>query len=150
MALQENTNSSLFKMIKKIPITLTLLFFSFFIIIAAASDPVRSEEHAPPDTQQLIAQWQRTDGPYLVDIRKINQDETLDAAYYNPNTINVSRALLTKKNGQLNIFIELRDRGYSGSTYTLTYLPKNDTLAGEYFQAGMKRTFDVIFLRRKN
>lgn len=127
-----------------------LLILYGIIIMAAISAPARSEEIVSFDTQQLIAQWQRTDGPYVIDISKVKQDGTIDAAYYNPKPINVSQASFMEENGELSIAIELRDVGYLGSTYALTYSSKNDALIGEYFHAGLKRTFNVIFLRNKD
>lgn len=127
-----------------------LLLLCSIVIIAAVSSPVWSEEPTQPDAQQLIAQWQRADGNYLVDIKQIDKNGTLSAAYYNPKSINVSRAMFMIKNGLLKIFIELNDTGYPGSTYTLTYVSKNDTLVGEYFHAGISQSFDVVFLRKKD
>ena len=39
--------------------------------------------------------------------------------------------------------------GYPGSTYTLTYDPKRDQLQGVYFQATLRQSFDVVFVRMK-
>ena len=44
-------------------------------------------------------------------------------------------------------FIELQDVGYPGSTYNLMYRPQQDILAGFYFQAAVKQTFEVVFSR---
>ena len=101
------------------------------------------------DTQKLIGNWRRPDGGYVIDIRKIKKNGELDAAYYNPKQVNMSRALFMRKNGVLKIFIELRDQGYPGSTYTLNYDSKDDVLAGEYFHAGMNQIYKVMFLRKK-
>jgi hypothetical protein len=73
----------------------------------------------------------------------------MDAAYYNPRPINVSKAQATQEAATLKVFIELRDTGYPGSTYTLIYDPKNDRLGGVYYQAAMGQRFDVIFVRSK-
>ena len=112
----------------------------------------KSKKEAPQvpqiDIKKLIGKWYRPDGGYLIDIQKIENGK-LDAAYYNPKSINVSRALYMQKNGELKVFIELNDRGYPGSTYTLTYDGKKDMLAGDYFHAGMNQVFKVIFLRDK-
>jgi hypothetical protein len=45
------------------------------------------------------------------------------------------------------VFVELRAPGYPGSTYTLTYDPTRDQLAGIYFQAALQQRFDVVFMR---
>jgi len=95
----------------------------------------------------LIGRWRRVDGGYIIDIRRIDANGQMDAAYYNPKSIHVSRGEASLKEGAQYIFIELQDVGYPGSTYTLTYRPQQDRLAGFYFQATMKQTFEVIFVR---
>ena len=45
------------------------------------------------------------------------------------------------------VFIELRDVNYPGSTYDLTYEPKNDRLHGIYYQAALQQQFEVVFVR---
>ena len=59
----------------------------------------------------------------------------MDATYCNPNSINVSRKVVLS-------FLELRGAGYPGSTYTLTYEHRSDSLIGVYFQAVMQQKFD--------
>jgi hypothetical protein len=43
----------------------------------------------------------------------------------------------------------LRDVNYLGSTYTLEYNPESDQLFGQYFQAALQQTFEVVFSRQK-
>jgi hypothetical protein len=95
----------------------------------------------------LIGRWRRVDGGYIIDIRRIGANGQMDAAYYNPKSIHVSRAETSLKKGAPYIFMELRDVGYPGSTYTLMYRPQQDILAGFYFQAAVKQTFEVVFAR---
>lgn len=133
-----------------LPCLLIIISMFFISQVSVAGDSGSQDQQVQDDAERLIGAWQRQDGPYLIDIYKILKEGELDAAYYNPKPINVSRALFTKENEGLKVFIELRDINYPGSTYTLTYSSKNDSLAGEYFHAGINRTFDVIFLRRKN
>ena len=52
--------------------------------------------------------------------------------------------------GNLEVFIELRDINYPGSTYTLTYDRQNDILHGTYFQATMQQTYDIAFTRQES
>jgi len=93
----------------------------------------------------LIGRWRRVDGGYIIDIRRIDANGQMDAAYYNPKSIHVSRAEASLNSGTQSILIELQDVGYPGSTYTLMYRPQQDILAGLYFQAAVKQTFEVIF-----
>ena len=78
---------------------------------------------------------------------RIRGYEPMDAVYYNPKSIHISRAEASLKKGAQHIFIELQDVGYPGSTYTLMYRPQQDILAGFYFQAAMKQNFEVVFSR---
>ena len=71
----------------------------------------------------------------------------LKAAYFNPNPINVSRAECNQQDSVLNVFVELSDTGYPGSTYTLAYHPDEDLLVGTYFQAVQQQTYSIKFLR---
>jgi hypothetical protein len=103
----------------------------------------RSEFHL------LQGRWQRPDGGYIVDIKGVDANGILDAAYFNPKPIHVAQARATQTNNSLRIFIELRDVNYPGSTYHLTYAPHNDRLEGIYFQAVLNQTFDVFFVRLK-
>jgi hypothetical protein len=73
----------------------------------------------------------------------------MQAAYFNPRPINVSQAEISRKNGGLEVFVELRDTGYPGSTYTLVYDPQQDMLSGIYYQASIGQSFEVIFVRTK-
>ena len=104
---------------------------------------------ADPDFQTLKGRWLRPDGGYVLEIRKIAADGTMDAAYLNPRPINVSRAKATRDKTTLRVFVELRAPNYPGSTYTLTYDPKRDELYGVYFQAVQGQSFDVVFVRAR-
>ena len=97
----------------------------------------------------LEGRWLRPDGGYIIQVRSIDSSGRMDAGYFNPRPINVSKAEAKRESGKLKVFIELRDAGYPGSTYTLTYDPKDDVLRGVYYQAVMKQSFDVYFTRMK-
>jgi hypothetical protein len=101
------------------------------------------------DFRPLIGRWQRTDGGYVVEIRRIASDGSLEARYFNPRPINVSMAKASTFKDYIKVEIELRDTGYPGSTYTLLYDPDKDALLGFYYQAVQRQNFDVIFIRMK-
>ena len=101
------------------------------------------------DFRKLIGRWLRPDGGYVIDIRKIDADGKVDAGYYNPKPINVSRAEVVGVDSGIKLFIELQDVGYPGSTYTLIYNPHKDMMFGLYYQAAMGQNFDVMFVRKK-
>jgi len=102
-----------------------------------------------PDYSVLVGRWLRPDGGYVIEIQKVDMNGRIEAAYYNPRTINVSQALAAQKDGQIQIFIELRDVGYPGATYTLTYDKGNDVLNGLYYQPAAGQTFEVQFVRKE-
>ena len=102
-----------------------------------------------PNTQRLIGNWMRTDGGYIIALRSVDPEGRVDAAYFNPRPINVSRAEAAVKGNTAKLFIELRDEGYPGSTYTLEYDSTNDALSGVYLQAVLQQSFNVMFVRLK-
>jgi uncharacterized protein (DUF2147 family) len=106
-------------------------------------------DKAKPDFDKLKGRWLRPDGGYILSVKDVDPGGKMEAAYYNPRPINVSKAQATREGATLKVFIELRDTGYPGSTYTLTYDPKTDLLGGVYYQAAMGQRFDVIFVRSK-
>ena len=100
-----------------------------------------------PELAKLIGKWQRTDGDYVVEIKGVDPSGKVEAAYYNPSPIHVSRAAAWRDKGVSKLVIELQDVNYPGSTYTLTYDPASDQLKGDYFQAALQQHFDVYFTR---
>ncbi|MBW2642538.1 MAG: hypothetical protein JRC89_04000 [Deltaproteobacteria bacterium] len=91
----------------------------------------------------------RPDGGYVIKIRHIDKSGRVDAGYFNPRSINVSSAFASTETGRLKLFIKLQDRGYPGSTYTLIYNEENDALIGIYYQAALRQSFEVAFVRKK-
>ncbi|MBC2711782.1 MAG: hypothetical protein HGJ94_12585 [Desulfosarcina sp.] len=74
----------------------------------------------------------------------------MQAGYFNPRPINVSRAEASIFKEHIKVEVELRDTGYPGSTYTLLYDPNKDALLGYYYQVVQRQNFDVIFVRMVN
>jgi hypothetical protein len=100
------------------------------------------------DASILKGKWVRPDGGYTIDIRSVDSvSGKIDAAYFNPNPIKVATAQMRQENGSLNLFIELRDTGYPGCTYKLTYDRQNDQLKGVYYQAAVQESYDIYFTR---
>ena len=99
--------------------------------------------------QKVQGRWQRGDGDYIIDIRKVEADGTLTVVYLNPRPINVAKAQASMAGDALKVFVELRDVNYPGSIYQLTYDPAADRLRGTYFQATLGETYDVEFTRLK-
>jgi hypothetical protein len=135
----------------------TLVWVSIGVVVIAAGALAAWKIHASRvgpaanrpsvDPQKLIGRWVRTDTPYVIEIQGAGDEGRLQAAYYNPRPINVSVAEARDKNGKLEVFVELRDAGYPGSTYTLTHDKGRDLLHGVYFQAAVRQSYNVVFMR---
>lgn len=111
-----------------------------------ASTPVSATAAATAaDYQPLIGRWARTDGDYMIEIKSITADGKAEAGYFNPRPINVARAEASREGGGLRLFMELRDSGYPGCLYKLTFDKAASRLTGTYFQAAQNETYPVTF-----
>lgn len=98
---------------------------------------------------KLKGRWLRPDGGYVLEIRDVAADGTMDAGYYNPQSIHVAEANATaSEEGRVELYVELRDVGYPGSNYHLQYDADNDRLVGVYAQPAMGQQFEVTFVRQ--
>jgi hypothetical protein len=120
------------------------------------TEPAPSEPSPPPataDLSKLKGRWQRTGEPYILEIRDIGDKGgdkgVVDAAYFNPQPIHVSRAAAVLNGADAALFVELRDTNYPGCTYRLVYNPQQDRLEGVYYQAAVQTSYDVVFDRMK-
>ena len=102
-----------------------------------------------PELVKLVGKWERPDGGYVLEIKSVDPSGKAEAAYYNPNPINVSRAAAWRDKGVAKLAVELRDTGYPGCTYTLEHNTQSDQLFGQYFQAAQQQTYEVVFSRLK-
>jgi hypothetical protein len=66
----------------------------------------------------------------------------------NPRPINVSKAQVDMKKAKIELLIELRDRGYPGNYYMLTFDSERNRHVGVYHHLGLNQNFDVYFIRR--
>lgn len=111
--------------------------------------------HAPalaqgkPGFEVLKGRWVRPDGGYVIHIQDVDSGGRIQAAYYNPNPIHVSRAEAALAGSVITVFVELRGPGYPGSAYNLVHDPKSDQLKGVYHHAVLKQDFTVVFVREK-
>ncbi len=127
----------------------TILVIVLIILFTSKTQEIVSSNGKSADKNLLIGDWVRTDASYLIKIIKLNEDGTLEAQYFNPKPINVGDANWEESHGNLKIIVELSDVNYPGSTYTLSYLPDRDILAGDYYQAVQGLNFYVEFVRNK-
>jgi hypothetical protein len=118
--------------------------------VLAQSEKAQIEKTEKNLYERLAGKWVRPDGGYVLELREVGGTGSLKAGYYNPKSIKVHRASWQSVEGKLQIFVELRDINYPGSTYNLQYDPVSDRLKGKYFQAVAGQTFEVEFVRREN
>ena len=116
---------------------------------AQSTAPAARSLRHPKGFDRLKGRWLRPDGGYVLEIKSIDADGKMAAAYFNPRPINVSRAEAALEGTTTKVFIELRDVNYPGATYNLTYDAEKDQLQGVYFQPALQQSFDVFFVRMK-
>ena len=95
----------------------------------------------------LTGKWGRTDGDYLMEIKGVDAEGKLTAGYFNPNPIHIAQARAFREGESVKVIIELRDTGYPGCIYNMTYDRGSDQLVGTYFQAALGETFQIAFMR---
>mgnify|MGYP006944226255 CR=1 FL=1 len=102
----------------------------------------------PLDFKVIAGKWARIDGNYTLRVDNIQSDGTADVSYFNPGSIHVAESRVSAREGRIRLFVKLQDKGYPGSTYTLYYYFEKDVLVGDYYQAALDRTFEVVFVRK--
>jgi len=131
---------------------LILVFFGLLAILLPLTGPAQAEDGpgaGSVDVKQIEGRWVRPDGGYILQLQHVKEDGRVTATYFNPKPINVSQANVLRKEGAITLFVELRDVNYPGSTYALDFDQAADRLKGTYYQAVMKQTFEVEFVRVK-
>lgn len=118
-------------------------------VMRSADTASATAEAVSTEQQKLKGRWMRSDGDYIIEVFEVSGDGTLKAAYYNPNSINVEKGEWIIQDEKLFMQVILRDVNYPGSTYTLQYVPEDDLLTGNYFQAVEGVNYDVLFNRKK-
>jgi hypothetical protein len=113
---------------------------------ATAAAPAKAT--VPDAVQKLMGRWLRADGGYVLELRKADLSGVVEAGYFNPKPINVSRAIWMQGGAGLQVMVELNDVGYPGATYVLSHDATTDRLVGQYNQPAMQQTFDIEFTRQ--
>ena len=122
---------------------LSMMLVALVFLWLGANDAILAD-----DFGLLVGRWQRTDGGYVIEVRRIHADGQMEAGYYNPRPINVARAQASVHGDQIKVELELRDKGYPGSVYTLVYAADKDVLFGNYYHA-LSRQYLGEFLSGK-
>ena len=128
------------------------LFLAACLVAFSSGCGKANEREAPvgkSNFEGLIGRWVRPDGGYVIEIKGVDAEGTVDLSYFNPRPINVGQAVASNDAARVSLTVELRDVNYPGSTYKLKYDPASDTLAGTYYQAVARETYDIFFNRMK-
>jgi hypothetical protein len=115
----------------------------------SANESALLKEQKQADIKNVTGSWVRTDAGYRIELSELYENGKIKAGYFNPDSIHVANTSWSNENGELKIYIELRDVNYPGSKYNLHYIREKDILAGEYFQAVEGNTYKVEFARKK-
>jgi hypothetical protein len=136
-----------------IPWIATLILLVSWLLLpgtaSAESGKDGRAKRAQTDYGRIEGKWLRPDGGYVLELSDVKSEGTLKAAYFNPRPINVGKAEWRSMDDRIQVFVELQDVNYPGSTYTLIYDPEHDRFNGFYYQAVVKGTFDVVFVRKE-
>src|SRR3972149_9475324 len=93
-------------------IGLTVLAVFLFWRFNKPAGSVETSDVSQSVTPKLKGKCVRQDGGYVIEIRSISVDGKLDAAYFNPASIHVSRAEATQDGTTTKLYLELRDVNY--------------------------------------
>ena len=115
---------------------------------APAAAPKAASAAVPEPVQKLLGKWLRADGGYVLELRGAEMSGVVQAAYFNPKSINVSRAIWMQGGTGFQVVVELNDVGYPGATYVLSHDAPSDRLVGKYNQPAMQQSFDIEFVRQ--
>jgi hypothetical protein len=99
-------------------------------------------------SEKLIGKWLRNDGVYSLEIKSVNENGTLDIAYFNPNSIELGRTEWMMYKGKLHVLVELKGP-YILSNYQLVYDEETKRLVGTFFQAIEQETYSIYFEKAK-
>jgi hypothetical protein len=102
----------------KIELGALIIILACMVCFSVRGTAVSAEKR---DFKVILGEWVRPDGGYVVQVRDVKPDGSVDAGYFNPGKINIATANVSIRKGLIKLFIKLQDKGYPGSTYTLYY-----------------------------
>lgn len=97
-----------------------------------------------PERSDFVGEWLRQDGTYKLTVA-IDAEGRVTAKYFNPKPIKVESASFSGEGQETILTIVLRDEGYPGSTYQLTYNSSYLILVGKYVMPQSGQKHDVYF-----
>jgi len=99
-------------------------------------------------SEKLTGKWLRSDGDYTLEIKAVNENGTLNAAYFNPKQIELGRTEWMMYKNKLHVLVELKGP-YVLSNYQLVYDEETKRLHGTFFQAVEQETYSIYFEKAK-
>ena len=131
----------------------TLILLVVWLVLPWTASAESGKDGRPNPAQidygRIEGKWLRPDGGYVLELSDVKSEGTRKATYFNPRPINVAKAQWRSMDDRIQVFVELRDVNYPGSAYMLVYDPEHDRFHGYYYQAVVKGTYDVVFVRKK-
>jgi len=101
-----------------------------------------------PERSDFNGVWLRADGTYRLEIKDAEIEDATVVKYFNPGVINVESAVMRGEEGEPSLTVVLRDEGYPGSTYQLSYFSQRGVLIGTYTRPGSAPQ-ETMFLKKK-
>jgi hypothetical protein len=99
-------------------------------------------------SDKLTGKWLRNDGKYTLEIKLVNDNGTLGAAYFNPKPVELGRTEWMIYKDRLHVLVELKGP-YILSNYQLVYDEESKRLVGTFFQAVEQETYSIYFEKAK-
>ena len=119
--------------------------FIIFLLIAGVAMASTLDQALQP----IVGKWIRPDSGATVEIVRISPGGQLEANYYNPSLVKLTKAEASLSGEQINIFIEVLYVEHPFPNYHLAYDPQSDQLKGDYYEATDGKHYQVLFDRLK-
>jgi hypothetical protein len=97
----------------------------------------------------LKGRWQALNGYEVLEIKQIEATGRMEAAFWKPEPVHVSRAQAGRDGKVTRVLIHLRYPDSSCCFFDLTYEPGSERLKGIYWLKGRSKSTDVVFIRVK-
>ncbi len=100
-----------------------------------------------PDVADFYGSWLRGDGGYRIEVTAGETAGAMVVQYFNPEPIHVESATFEEVDGEPQLSFVLRDSGYPGSVYQLSFFAERRLLYGTYARPGAEPA-QVYFLNQ--
>ncbi|HAV12345.1 MAG TPA: hypothetical protein DCX06_02450 [Opitutae bacterium] len=100
-----------------------------------------------PEQSDFFGAWTRGDGGYTIEVAPSAAIDGVVVKYFNPDSINVERSNFDLTGEEPRLQFVLRDTGYPGSSYELSFLSERRVLIGTYSRPGSQPS-QVYFINQ--